>query len=492
MPRNLRLSLIALAALLVSTAAGAVPSRLSYQGRLLKKDGTPETAGPISFTFKLFDSAEGGTAKWTEAQLLALTNGYYATFLGDDVANPFPADLFASGELFLELTIGSEAMSPRQPFASVPYAIEARNVRGGVVDASSVRLNGTPLFDSDGTLAAAARYSAGSGVSIDATRTIGVRLKPGGGLALENGALIVDTGAIGGSGANSYTAGTGISINGNVISVTGSGGATYAAGSGISIVDNVISSTVSSGPTYTAGTGISIVDNVISSTLSSGPTYTAGAGISINGSVISTDFSSLQSRITGNCPAGEVVSGLNADGTFICVALPSGSGGGVTAGSAGDGLVFANDRLNLPACAAGQYLRRSANNSWECTSDGSNLTALDASQLTSGSLDAVNRIADLGIPPTKLAAGDASSDFGVRGIFTAKGDTNLNSNVTIKGTLDVTGTTMFAKRAFFTQPVSVGAPSAVCSPGSIAFDSTTNQFMGCDNSNTWKALAFTP
>ena len=70
MPRNPLVSALALAALLVSSTAAAVPSRLAYQGRLMKKDGAPET-GTVSITFALYDAATGGTAKWTEDQSLA-------------------------------------------------------------------------------------------------------------------------------------------------------------------------------------------------------------------------------------------------------------------------------------------------------------------------------------------------------------------------------------------------------------------------------------
>lgn len=79
-----------------------------------------------------------------------------------------------------------------------------------------------------------------------------------------------------------YTAGTNVQINGNVISATDT---TYTAGANITIdANNEISAT---NTTYSAGTNITINgNNEISAT---DTTYSAGTGITINGTTISAD-----------------------------------------------------------------------------------------------------------------------------------------------------------------------------------------------------------
>ena len=99
-----------------------------------------------------------------------------------------------------------------------------------------------------------------------------------------------------------YTAGTNVQINGNVISATDT---TYTAGSNVQINNDVISATdttytaganitidanneiSATNTTYSAGTNISIsAQNVISAT---DTTYSAGTGITINGTTVSAD-----------------------------------------------------------------------------------------------------------------------------------------------------------------------------------------------------------
>lgn len=91
-------------------AWGQVPQQLSYQGRLLKADGIPET-GNVSIRFALFGTETGGTAVWSETKDVGLTDGFYSVFLGDTA--PFPAATFG-GDLWLEITVQGAAMSPRQ------------------------------------------------------------------------------------------------------------------------------------------------------------------------------------------------------------------------------------------------------------------------------------------------------------------------------------------------------------------------------------------
>src|SRR5262245_47047131 len=104
--------------------AGAVPTTIDQQGRVLKVDGSPETV-IIPGTLAIYDAATGGNALWTETQQVGLDMaGFYAAALGS--TTPFPKGTFDGKALFLGVTImGESEMTPRQPLMSVPYAMKS-------------------------------------------------------------------------------------------------------------------------------------------------------------------------------------------------------------------------------------------------------------------------------------------------------------------------------------------------------------------------------
>jgi hypothetical protein len=140
--------------LLASTALAGVPHKVGYQGLLLKNDGTPET-GTLQFTFTIYDASSAGAPLWTETQQIMLAEGYYATQLGAVVS--LPDSVFSGPERFLEVAVGpmggpTVALTPRMALDAVPYALNAGGVTGGVVDATSIRVNGTEIINGSGAL----------------------------------------------------------------------------------------------------------------------------------------------------------------------------------------------------------------------------------------------------------------------------------------------------------------------------------------------------
>jgi hypothetical protein len=96
---------------------------MSFQGRLLKSDGSPETGTP-TLTFFIYAAPTGGDVLWSEPQNVPLTNGFYAVRLG--AGTPFPANLFDGSPRWLAVQVGTEAeLAPRQFIATVPYAFRA-------------------------------------------------------------------------------------------------------------------------------------------------------------------------------------------------------------------------------------------------------------------------------------------------------------------------------------------------------------------------------
>ena len=140
---------LAFAVLVVAANAAAdAPNRLGYQGRLLDASGAP-VAGTVSITYAIFAASSGGTALWSESQTLGLTDGFYATFLGDGTA--LPPGLFDGSERYLEMSIGGGGtLTPRQRITAVPYALGATNATRATTAASADALSGTLSGDVTG------------------------------------------------------------------------------------------------------------------------------------------------------------------------------------------------------------------------------------------------------------------------------------------------------------------------------------------------------
>ena len=104
--------------------ATAVPGVLSYQGYLTDGAGNA-AAGTHTLGFAVYAAAAGGTALWTETQpSVSLRGGYFSVLLGQ--ISPMPANLFSQPQRYLGVTVdGNLEMVPRQPFASVAYALNA-------------------------------------------------------------------------------------------------------------------------------------------------------------------------------------------------------------------------------------------------------------------------------------------------------------------------------------------------------------------------------
>ena len=70
-----------------STSNQSVPRRISYQGLITKADGSPTDDGSYEILFKVFETADGGEAIWSENQEVTVSNGIISTILGN--TNPF-------------------------------------------------------------------------------------------------------------------------------------------------------------------------------------------------------------------------------------------------------------------------------------------------------------------------------------------------------------------------------------------------------------------
>lgn len=227
-------------------AAAQAPELLGYQGRLIRNSGMPES-GATEMKFSFYAVATGGTALWEEEQALNLADGYYATYLGK--STPFGATLFDNGTLYLEISVKAQGdfsfktMTPRQRVGSVAFALSAKNVKGGTVDATRVTIAGNPavavnisgctsgqVLQWNGTdwvcvtpATGGTNYSAGKGITIDANNAISVSSGgcTAGQLLQWNGSTWV-CGQVTGMGTGSVTSvGTGAGLTGGPITGIG-------------------------------------------------------------------------------------------------------------------------------------------------------------------------------------------------------------------------------------------------------------------------------
>jgi hypothetical protein len=139
---------------LFASTAHAVPAQFTHQGRLLGDDSTP-LEGDATLTFRVLNTDTGGDTLWEETLTVSLNSGFYAAILGaDEDGNPLDTAVLSQAPVWLEVQLdGEEAMSPRSPIHSVPYATMAtvaEEVSGGPVDASRIAVGGTPVVNEAG------------------------------------------------------------------------------------------------------------------------------------------------------------------------------------------------------------------------------------------------------------------------------------------------------------------------------------------------------
>ena len=124
---------ILLALGVLTGCSSSLGPNMSYQGRLMDASGN-SLNGNFSFTFRLYDAYTGGTSVYTETKTIVVANGLFDTSIGPTslVANVTPEML--AQPLWLEVTIGSETLLPRQRLLGSPYAFTL--MPGAVISSS--------------------------------------------------------------------------------------------------------------------------------------------------------------------------------------------------------------------------------------------------------------------------------------------------------------------------------------------------------------------
>ncbi|MCF8246793.1 MAG: hypothetical protein K9J37_07845 [Saprospiraceae bacterium] len=320
----------------ISIFGQTAPQSFKYQG--VARNGAAVITGSVGLQLTIRQGTASGSVAYRERHFPNTNSqGVFSVNVGQGTvtAGSFTGIDWAADDYFLQVELDPSGGATytdlgASQILSVPYAIYAE--KAGAVDGDNdgdpsneiqaLSLSGAQLSLSNGggsvSLPTGTTYTAGSGISI-------------------SGNIISNTGDADNSVTNEIQqitlAGTMLSLSNGGGSVTLPTGTTYTAGSGIGIAGNVISNTGDNDNSATneiqqmsvSGNQLSLNNGGNTVTLPTGTTYTAGSGIDITGNNISATDASTTNEIQTLSISGTVLSLSSGGGS---VNLPSGPGGG--------------------------------------------------------------------------------------------------------------------------------------------------------------------
>jgi hypothetical protein len=146
-----------------STVAAVIPQQVRYMGAFANRGGDT-----VEATFRIYATAEGGEALWTETQQVAVkADGSYSVLLGAASESGLPQGVFAGGQArWLGVTVDSAEALPRTALSSVAYAMKAGDAEtvGGVAAANLVTKDELAKMSQASTTAVQAQGSAQTAV----------------------------------------------------------------------------------------------------------------------------------------------------------------------------------------------------------------------------------------------------------------------------------------------------------------------------------------
>ena len=114
----------------MSVFADTAVGPMNYQGRLLDNSGVPVT-GTYDFSASVYNAVSGGTLKYRELHNdVAVSDGVYSFLVGtqtkDAGDSTWSIELWSCcTDLYLEIAVNGETLSPRHRLAAAPFAYQA-------------------------------------------------------------------------------------------------------------------------------------------------------------------------------------------------------------------------------------------------------------------------------------------------------------------------------------------------------------------------------
>jgi len=118
---SLTFFLLVLALAVLLTGCTQLQPYFTYQGRLLRPNGATVPDGNYNVRYNLYKVSSGGVAVYTETETINVQKGLFNSVIGSNNDN-LPPDFF-SEDLYLEVTINGQTLSPRQKLYGAPYAM---------------------------------------------------------------------------------------------------------------------------------------------------------------------------------------------------------------------------------------------------------------------------------------------------------------------------------------------------------------------------------
>jgi len=119
----------------MQAAWGQIPQTISYQGILTNANGAAVPDGNYNLTFKLYDTATGGTELWSEAQSVDVSKGLFNVILG----SIHPLALGFDRPYWLGLTLGQDSeLTPRIELTASAYSLNTRAIADSAVTGNKI------------------------------------------------------------------------------------------------------------------------------------------------------------------------------------------------------------------------------------------------------------------------------------------------------------------------------------------------------------------
>lgn len=126
---------LVLLAIAATTAMAQVPRTMNYQGRIV--DGAAPVNGTRTMTLRLYTTATGGSAIFSETQSVEFKEGMFTVGIGNGTPGGIPASVAFDRQYWMGVTISdfnnNEELAPRFILRSSPYSLRTAIADSAVI-----------------------------------------------------------------------------------------------------------------------------------------------------------------------------------------------------------------------------------------------------------------------------------------------------------------------------------------------------------------------